>query len=291
MRASKRLRIKAIIIGLMPKFLKVKFVEFLYARAIGRKLNWNKLEAYTEKMQWVKLYDATPIKTRLSDKYLVRDWVKDKIGEKYLIPLLGVWDTYDEINFEELPNQFVLKTNHGSGTVVIVKDKKTMNTKESEKLFKDWMKTDYAYAMGCEMQYSKIDRKIIAEQYLETEYGELQDYKFLCFNGKPYFCWVDMGRFSTHTRNVYDLNWNLLPWNQHLYGNYKEPLPRPKNFDTMVKIASTLCQGFDHVRVDLYNVNGDIYFGEMTFSNGSGFDRIVPDKYDYELGKLWNITT
>lgn len=289
MRNSRKFRIVSAVMKHMPRFVQIKYIEFLYNKKIGRKLNWDNLCAYTEKMQWSKLYDATDVKTELSDKYLVRKWVEEKIGKDYLIPLLGVWNNYDEIDFEKLPNQFVLKTNHGSGTVIIVKDKYKINHKLSRQLFDDWMNTDYSYLFGMEMQYTKIKRKIIAEQYLDTGDQDLQDYKFLCFDGRPYFCWVDLDRFKNHTRNVYDLNWNIQPWNQYTYGNSKKDIPKPKNFEKMVEIASLLCVGFSHVRVDLYNINGKIYFGEMTFTNGSGYERIVPDEYDFKLGKLWNI--
>ena len=122
---------------------------------------------------------------------------------------------------------------------------------------------------------------------METERGELQDYKFLCFDGEPQFCWVDLGRFSDHTRTVFDMQWNLQPWTQANYGISKEPIPKPKNFEKMVELARVLAQGFSHVRVDLYNVDGTIYFGEMTFTNGSGLDPIVPDEYDLVLGQYW----
>lgn len=289
MRISRKLRIVSSIMKYLPRFFQIKYVEYLYKRKIGRRLNWDKLASYTEKMQWAKLYDATPIKTQLSDKYLVREWVEEKIGKEYLIPLLGVWDNYDDINFESLPNQFVLKTNHGSGTVIVVKDKNNMDHKLCRKLFNDWMNTDYSYVFGMEMQYTDIKRKIIAEQFLETGQSDLQDYKFLCFDSKPYFCWVDLDRFSNHTRNIYDLDWNLQDWNQYTYGNCKQGVSKPENFEKMVEIATVLCQGFSHVRVDLYNVNGVIYFGEMTFTNGSGYECIVPDEYDFKLGELWNI--
>lgn len=289
MKSYKKLRLKAFVLKNIPRFIQLKINELLYYRAIGRKLNWDSPQSYTEKIQWSKFNDNSEFKTILSDKFLVRDWVKSKIGEEYLIPLLGVWDEFSEINFDKLPSQFVLKTNHGSGSVVIVKDKSALDLKETQKKFDSWMKTDFAYTTGFELHYSAIKRKIIAEKYLETELGELQDYKFLCFNGTPYYCWVDVGRFNKHTRNVYDLEWNLQEWNQHLYGNYQGNLPKPDNFDQMIKIAKILCKGFRHVRVDLYSVNNNIYFGEMTFTNGCGFDKIVPDKYDFILGDLWNI--
>lgn len=290
MRDSLKLRIKALILKHIPKTLQIKVNNYLYKRAIGRRLDWCNLQSYTEKMQWAKFYDCNSTKTTLSDKYLVRNWVANKIGEEYLIPLLGVWNKFSDIKLEDLPDQFVLKTNHGSGSVLIVKDKKSFDKKYATKCFNDWMNIDYAYATGFELQYSDINRKIIAESYLETKLGELQDYKFLCFDGKPHFCWVDLGRFGRHTRNVYDLEWNLQPWNQHTYGNSPLVVPQPKNFEKMVEIATILSSGFSHVRVDLYNVDGRIYFGEMTFTNGCGFDKIVPEQYDYILGKLWKIS-
>ena len=259
----------------------------IYEELMGHKLNWNKLETYTEKMQWEKLFDQNPLKVRLTDKYEVREWVKEQIGEEYLIPLLGTWERLDDVNFEQLPEQFVLKTNHGSGTNVIVRDKSKMNVRRVKRLIEDWLKIDYAYHSGFEMHYSQIKPRIIAEQYVEAENGELQDYKFLCFHGEVYYCWVDQGRYSKHVRNVYDLDWNLQPWNQSHCGNAERPIAKPENFDLMVELAHQLCQGFSHVRVDLYNVRGKIYFGEMTFTNGRGFDPIVPQEYDKTLGNLW----
>ncbi len=259
-----------------------------YKKRIGHELNWNNPTCYTEKMQWEKLYDENPLKTQYTDKYLVRSWIKKVIGEEYLIPLLGVWNSFDEIDFNSLPNRFVLKTNHGSGTNIIVKDKEKLNLKSTKRTINDWLNTDFGYKTF-ELHYSKIVPKIIAEEYIETKTGDLQDYKFLCFDGKPLFCWVDIGRYSNHTRNVYDLNWNLQPWNQEALGHYDKEIPKPINFAKMIELATVLSTGFSHVRVDLYNVEGKIYFGEMTFTNGGGFDRILPSSYDVELGKLWKL--
>lgn len=274
--------------------LENKSIEFykaeldkMYLANIGRPMNWDSPMAYTEKMQWDKLFNRDPRKSRLSDKLLVREWVSEMIGEEYLIPILGSWKCFDEIDFDSLPEKFVLKTNHGSGTNAIVKDKNSVSKRVLKWSFDDWMKTNYAFSTGFEMHYSDIEPMIIAEQYMESEDGELQDYKFLCFDGKPYYCWVDKGRFSVHTRNVYDLNWILQPWNQASYGISAEEIPRPKNFDIMIELAEKLSKGFPHVRVDFYNVDGKIYFGEMTFTNGSGLDPIIPDEYDYQLGFLW----
>ncbi len=276
----------------MPLDKQLETLERLYEKRIGHKLDWSNLETYTEKMQWEKVYDKNPLKVELADKYAVRAWVAEKIGGKYLIPLLGVYDCFDDIDFSKLPDRFVMKTNHGSGTNFIVKDKQRhFNVKQVRRMFNDWMATDYGYNTGFELHYSQIKRRIIIEKYLETPEKQLQDYKFLCFDGEPKFCWVDMGRYSNHTRNVYDLAWNLQPWKQERYPIYENPIPCPSHFDKMIEIARILSKGFAHVRVDLYNVNGEIYFGEMTFTNGSGLDRIIPEKYDRMLGDLWHIDT
>jgi hypothetical protein len=197
-----------------------------YKKAIGHDLDWSNLKTYTEKMQWEKLFHKDKRKTDLTDKYLVRDWVSKKIGPEYLIPMLDVWDSFSEIDFDKLPNQFVLKTNHGSGTNVIVKDQSAMSRKKIKRKFDYWMSLDFAYTTMFEMHYSDIQPKIIAEKYLETELGELQDYKFLCFDGVPYYCWVDLGRYSSRkrSRTVFDMEWNLQPWTQADYGICSESI-------------------------------------------------------------------
>ena len=265
-------------------------IEKEYLKVFGNILDWNNLRTYTEKMQWEKIYDKNPIKTTLTDKYAVREWVEGKIGKDYLIPLIGVWDSFDNIDFDLMPKQFVLKTNHGTGTNLIVKDKNKINMRRAKRMFDDWMKTDYAFTNSLQLHYRDIKRKIIAEKYLETNLGELQDYKFLCFDGKPCFCWVDLGRYSKHTRTVFDMNWKLQPWTQASYGIANYDIPMPKNFDMMIDIANILSKGFSHVRVDLYNVDGKIYFGEMTFTNGSGLDPIIPKEYDKVLGDYWKLS-
>ncbi len=275
----------------LPLEKQLKMLEDTYCEKIGHRLDWDNLHTYTEKMQWEKIYNKDPRKVILADKYAVRDWVSSKIGEEYLIPCLGVWEKFDDIDFDTLPNRFVLKTNHGTATNVIVKDKSKLNVKVARMKFNDWLRTDYGYLNGFELHYSQISPRIIAEAYMETESGELQDYKFLCFDGVPHFCWVDLGRYSNHTRTVFDMEWKLQEWTQADYGISKEPIPKPQNFDKMIEIAKVLSEGFAQVRVDLYNVNGNIYFGEMTFSNGRGFDRIVPEKYDRIIGDLWNLKT
>lgn len=270
---------------------RMKYISKIYKKRVGDNLDWNNLVSYTEKMQWVKLFDATDEKTRLSDKIEVRSWVADRIGEKYLIPSYGFMDSFDEIDFGSLPQKFVIKVNNGSGTNIIVKDKNDLNLKIAKARIDYWLSVDRSYIKGFELHYSKIKPRILIEKFIEYDGDDLPDYKFLCFNGEVRYCWVDVGRYHTHKRNIYDLEWNLQNWNQYDYGNSSNNIPKPENFNEMIELASKLCQGFSHVRVDLYNINGDIFFGEMTFTNGSGFEKITPNEANIMLGKLWDLDT
>lgn len=268
----------------------------LYEKFIGKKLDWNNLHTYSEKMQAEKIYDSDSRKSLFTDKYAVREWVSQIVGEDKLIPLLGVWKSEKDIDFNILPNEFVLKTNCGSGDVIIVRDKASLSNRDI-KVIRSKLRYYLNYNFACdtfELHYSEIEPKIIAEKLMHSEDGkDIMDYKFFCFDGVPYFCWVDVDRFSKHRRNIYDMKWRLQSWNQYkgteAIGNSDTPVNMPKNFDGMVHVAKKLSFGFSHVRVDLYNINGKCYFGEMTFTNGSGLEVIYPDQADLMLGKLWNI--
>lgn len=256
-----------------------------FKKETGLTLNLEQPKTFSEKIQWLKLYDSTKEKAMLSDKYAVRDWVKEKIGEEYLIPMLGVWDSVDDIDFDALPNAFVLKTNHSSSWNIICKDKSKLNIADAKRKLKRWMKMDYTFCCGLQLHYSLIDRKIVAEQYMENIDG-LDDYKFLCFDGKPYYIWKDVGRFGKqHYRTFYDLDWNMQSF-AYQYPTLDESDKRPECLEEMVRIATILCQGFNQVRVDLYEVDGRVYFGEMTFTCCSGIDRFDPPEMDEEMGKL-----
>lgn len=284
------------IINKMEKKSTEQLMEYdakLFEKRHGKMLDWNNLQTYTEKMQWEKLFNHDPRKVICSDKYLVREWVKDKIGSDYLIPLIGSWKNVDDIDFDTLPNQFVLKTNCSSGDVIIVRDKSKLTAKDI-KGYK--AKLNYYLNMKfgfntCELHYNQIKPMIIAESLIFSERIDLPDYKFLCFDGVPYFCWVDTDRYTGHKRNVYDINWNPQNWHQTNYAISKEPIPRPANYDTMIEVVKKLAKDFSHVRVDLYNNNGRIYFGELTFTNSSGFERIEPESADLMLGEMWKIET
>lgn len=276
-------RRKAVDPSLYPQLLEKRYYELT-----GRVMDINNPVTYSEKIQWLKLYDPNPLRSMLTDKVAVRQWVSEIVGDKYLVPCYGIYDSFDEIDFDVLPDSFVLKTNHASGWNIVVKDKATLDIRKAKKAFDRWMSHDYAFWAEFEPHYSGIKPKILIEKYLEDSQGELNDYKFLCFNGKPEFVWVDYERFTNHKRNVYDMHWNIQPWSQFTYPRYEPEggVPVPDGFDEMVDVAKALCAGFIHVRVDLYNVDGVIYFGEMTFTNGSGFEQLHPFSYEVEIGKL-----
>ena len=259
----------------------------IYKSHFGRDLDWNNLRRYTEKMQWKKIYYTKPLERIVSDKYAVRQWVADKIGPEHLIPMIGVWEKFEDIDFNSMPNSFVLKTTHASSNNFIVKDKQLFDKKYAALMFKLWLSVDYSY-VSFEMNYRDIPRRIIAEKYMKDRNGEFKDYKFMCFDGKPYCCWVDVDRFGNHTRDIFDMNWELLPFT-NCFPNSITPAQKPNNFDEMKEIATTLSEGFSHVRVDLYNVDDTIYFGELTFCESSGFGDIQPDEYDLKLGEMWNL--
>lgn len=262
-----------------------EIVSDRYCEVTGKKLDLNNPRTFNEKIQWLKLYDCTPLKTRLADKFLVRDFVKEKIGEEYLVPLLGVYDSFDEIDFDGLPDRFVLKANHGSGWNIIVKNKAEFNKEKAKRDMDYWMRTNFAY-FGLELHYRDIEPRIIAEQYLEDNVpGDLPDYKFLCFCGEPKYIWVDIDRYTNHKRDIYDLDWNKQPFSIH-YPNVNKLLFPPGNLNEMVRLAKILCEGFLHVRIDFYSICSKIYFGEITFTPDSGKTKIEPDEWNLKLGDM-----
>ena len=274
------------VISLLLKYdiYKKELLQWWYKNK-KKPLNLDNPKTFNEKIQWLKLYDSTPIKTRLSDKYLVRDWVKEKIGEEYLIPIIGVYEKFEDIKFNKLPNQFVIKCNHGSGFNIIVKDKYGLNSGVIRSKIESWMNIDYS-SLGKELNYHNIQPKIIIEKYMDDNSGDLRDYKINCFNGKPEFIWMDIDRHSKHKRNLYDLNWKQLPYkfNSH-YATFPSP-PKPNCLKKLIKLASILSKGFSYVRVDFYIINEKIYFGEMTFYSESGIVDIIPPCFNKRLSSL-----
>ncbi len=263
------------------------FVALMYRQRVGKPLEWNNLQTWTEKMQWVKLYDSTPLKTRLADKYLVRQWVAEKIGAEYLIPLLGVWNNFDEIDFDTLPNQFVLKCNHGSAMNIICRDKKTFDFERAREKLTAWLNWDFG-TKSFEPHYFNIPRKIIAEKFMS---GNFQDFKFICFNGKIYYCQYLTNRSEHLTLDYFDLNWNHLDFERsdHTRSKIIENFPKPKNFELMKKLAAELCKDFAHVRVDFYEIDDKVYFGGMTFTPAAGFIKWNSQGTDELFGDLMKL--
>lgn len=246
---------------------------------------FRKPEFFGEKLQWIATECDLSKYTPLVDKYLVRKYIAEKIGEEYLIPLIGAYDNPDDIDFSKLPKSFVLKANHGSGYNYLVKNKDDLNEKRVKKLMQSWLKEDY-YKINKEYQYKNVEKKIICEKFVTDKTGELLDYKFFCFNGEPYFVKVDYDRYSNHTTKFYDMNWNAVEMSEQGFGKYAGEGKKPENFDKMVELARKLSKDFPFVRVDLYNVDGKIYFGELTFTPAGGKHAFFPLEKDKKFADL-----
>lgn len=267
-----------------PKELALWFKE-----KTGKELDLENPKTYNEKIQWMKLYDVTPLKTKLADKYASREWVAKRIGSEYLVPLLGVWNSFDEIDFESLPDRFVLKANHGCGWNIIVKDKKSFDIQDAKKKFEKWMNTNFAFVYGLELQYMNIRPKIIAEAYLENGNDDLYDYKVFCFNGKAESIMFLSERKNGLKMAFFDLNWNRIPVS-YTFPRNEEEIPKPQNLELLIELAEKLSKGFPHVRVDFYIMNdGSIKFGEMTFSSASGTCKWAPPEQDVIYGNMINL--
>lgn len=267
------------------------YLQIYYRRIFGRKLNLKEPKTFNEKIQWLKLYDRNPTYSKMVDKYEAKNYVENKIGKEYIIPTLGVWEEFDKINFSELPNQFVLKTIHDSGGVVIVKDKDKMNLVKTKKIIEDSLNNNY-YLQGREWPYKNVKHRIIAEKYMVDESGyELKDYKFFCFNGIAKVMFIASDRQNTNEEtkfDFFDMEFNHLPFTNG-HPNSNKIIIKPKSFEKMKKLAEILSEGIPQVRIDFYDINGNIYFGEMTFSHWSGFVPFIPDEWDYRLGSMINL--
>ena len=269
---------------LMPPFLYPRALKKWYKKCTGRELDLNDPKTFSEKLQWIKLYYKNPKMSILSDKLLVRDWIKEKIGEEYLVPLIGAWENFDDIDFDKFPNEFVIKANHGSKMNIIVNDKSKFDKEDARRKFKKWLKQDFSYMFGYQLHYGAIKPMIVAEEMIPND-GNLFDYKIFVFDGKARYIWIDSDRYSEHHRNIYDFDWNPAPFEIEFPKREKE-LPPPVNLEKMRVLAEKLAEGFPEVRVDFYEVDGKILFGEMTFTSGSGQEKIVPYEYDRILGDM-----
>ena len=261
-----------------------KYVKIKYRLAMGKKLDLENPQTYNEKLQWLKLHDHHLEYSRMVDKYEAKQYVADIIGEEYIIPTLGIYDSFDEIDFNQLPDRFVLKCTHNSGGIVICKNKKSFN-KESARRFLTKYLHKNPFWSNREYPYKNVAPRIIAEKFMVDESGtELKDYKFFCFDGKCKMLFVATDRPHDTKFDFYDLDFNHLPFTNGHPCSTKE-IKKPSHFEDMIKIAERLSMGMAHVRVDLYNINGHIYFGELTFFHWSGTMPFDPEEWDYKIGE------
>lgn len=268
------------------------YLKLVYRFKIGHRLNLKKPKTFTEKIQWLKLYNRRPEYTTMVDKYAVKQYVAALIGADHIIPTLGVWNKVEDIDWDSLPDQFVLKTTHGGGGggVVICKDKSSFDRKLAIDKLKLSLASDI-YLNLREWPYKNVPKRIIAEKFIapggSSATTDLPDYKFFCFNGKVKFFKVDFGRFMDHHANYYSPAGVLQEFGEKEYlPNSNYPIVLPDNLNEMVSLAERLSQNELFLRVDFYSVNGKIYFGELTFYPASGLGKFTPEEWDERLGDL-----
>lgn len=263
------------------QFLKKAFLAYM-----GYPLNLNNPQTFNEKLQWLKLYDRRPEYVTMVDKYKVREYIADTIGEEYLIPLLGVWENADDIDFDSLPDKFVLKCNHDSGSVVIVKDKSKIDKDTiRKKLSKALRRNLFEY--GREWPYKDVPRRIIAEKYMSDEAaGGLTDYKIHSFNGVPKFILVSTERFSENGlhEDYFDVGWNKLDIRFANHPTSNCVIPLPKQLGKMLELSRYLAGKYPFMRTDFYQIDGKLYFGEITLYPGCGFEKVTPEGWDEKIG-------
>lgn len=263
------------------------FLSLMFRSKMGYWMNWTHPKTFNEKLQWLKIYDRNPLYTQLVDKYEVRKYIAKEIGEEYLVPLLGVWNNADDIDFNKLPNQFVLKCTHDSGSIIICKNKEYFDIAEAKQKLANALKVNY-YTLSREWPYKNVKPQIIAEKYLEPT--NLDDYKFQVFNGKVKNCFVCSKRFSKDGLHVtfFDRRWNPLNFTKQ-YPKETNVLAQPIFFEKMVDISEKIAKQLRFLRVDFYEYNNRVYIGELTFFPGAGFEKFDPSKWDEKFGELINL--
>lgn len=267
------------------------YLRMIFRIKMGKSLNLSNPQSYNEKIQWLKLHDHRPEYTMMVDKYAVKGYVEGIIGKEHIIPTLGVWNSFEDIDFNSLPDQFVLKCTHDSGGLVIVTDKSQLDSAKARNRISHCLKHNYFWGLR-EWPYKDMKPRIIAEQFMVDESGtELKDYKFFCFDGKPKAMFIASDRSNPMEEtkfDFFDMDFNHLPFTNG-HPNATREIKKPEGFEEMKQIAARLSEGIPHVRVDLYNINGQIYFGELTFSHWSGFKPFVPEEWDYTFGSWINL--
>lgn len=264
-----------------------KFLKINYKLKTGRNLNLEKPILFNEKMQWLKLYNRKPIYTKMVDKYEAKKYVAEKIGDEYIIKNLGVWDSFKDINWNNLPSKFVLKCTHDSGGVFICENKNLVNKKEIKKRINKALKSNF-YNLGREWPYKNVVPKIIAEPFLEENDDDLKDYKIHCFNGKAKILLICSNRKKDVEYTYYDCDFNLLDLTEGGH-KFNPNLKRPKNLKKMIEIAELFSENIPFLRVDFYEINGKLYFGEFTFFTSSGFEFFEPEQWNETMGNWIDI--
>ena len=258
-----------------------------YQRMMGKSLNLENPKTFTEKLQWLKIYDSSFLKTYCTDKITVHDYVQEKIGKDICIPIIATYNKPEEIDLSKLPERFVIKCNHGCKMNIIVKDKSKMNFNDIKQKLNKWLGEDFSQHNGCELHYKNIPHKILIEEYKENSgHSDLTDYKFYCLNGQPIFCQVIEDRHSNITFSHYDMNWKYSPkydWKEY---RSNPNIKKPEHFDKMIEYAKILSKDFILARPDFYVIDGKIYLGEITFTPNSGYHHFVNKNTDLELGIL-----
>lgn len=278
--------------GLFKSMSDKTYLKLMFHARMGYKLNLKDPQTFNEKLQWLKLYDRKPEYTAMVDKYEAKKYVADRIGKEYIIPTLGVWDSFDDIDFNELPSQFVLKCTHDSGGLVICKDKDQFDIGEARVKIEKSLNNNY-YLWCREWPYKNVKPRIIAEQYMANEdeaasNSGLIDYKFYCFNGNPKYLYVSQGMDNHETAKLSfaTIDWTIAPFGRNDYPPLNSLPKRPSHFSEMVDIAKQLSHGHPFLRVDLYEINNRVYFSELTFSPCAGFMQFEPEEYDFKLGSM-----
>lgn len=274
-------------------FCDKKYLDLIFRYRLGYRINWEAPRSFNEKLNWLKLHDHNPLYTQLVDKHAVKTYVAEHAGEQYVIPELGLWEKPKEINWDILPQKFVLKTTHGGGNsgVIVCKDKSKLDKDLTMKRLNESMKQDL-YKDSREWPYKNVLKKILAEEYVEdAATQELRDYKFFCFDGQVNFLFVGSGRQKPGEDvkfDFFDKDYNHLVLRQG-HPNSKQLPKKPSCFEEMKKVAAKLSTGIPHVRVDLYEANGHVYFGEMTFYHFGGLVPFEPAKWDEKFGDMINL--
>ena len=261
------------------------FLKLIFKANVGYTLNLNNPRTFNEKLQWLKIYDHNIKYQTYVDKYAVKSYIADQIGEKYVIPTIGVWDEVNRIDFDKLPSQFVLKCVHGSSCNIICNDKGSLDVQKTREKLEYWMHKNW-YWLGREWPYKAIQPRIIAEQFLEDGTGQLMDYKFFCFNGVVKCFKIDFDRSTEHRANYYTPDGALLEFGEMICPpDYERKIAMPVSLSNMISIAERLSKGIPFVRVDLYEVKGQIFFGELTLYPAAGLGPFTEKKWDYTLGE------